>query len=86
MFNRELSFFTGRGGRLFVGRARIFWGGLREGLNFYRVKDRGQNFFLGPRGAGTFGATSHIHPPSCFIYTSCTYIHTFIYYISTISS
>ncbi len=34
------------------GGTKIFWGGLRGGANFYRGKERGQNFFLGPSGGG----------------------------------
>ncbi len=43
---RELSFITGRGGRLFVGGTRIFWGSQRGGTKIFSVGQRGdQNFF-----------------------------------------
>ena len=48
---RELLFFTVREGRLFVGRTRIFWGGLRGGTSFFPLGQRGgPEFFRGPRG------------------------------------
>ncbi len=56
---RELSFFTGRGGHLFVGGGTRIFGGGQRGDHFFfsEPKGGGPKFFEGQRGGEPKGVT-----------------------------
>ena len=64
---RQLSFLTGRGGRLFVGWTRISGGGSRVGPVFFSGPKGGQNFWRVKEGGPTFFIKFFFAPAAQFL-------------------